>query len=63
MTKTGLFTRAAPPQLLRSASGGRMDRGTPVSFTFDGRTYQGYEGDTLASALLAEGAGVAAGAS
>ena len=27
----------------------------PVSFTFDGKTYQGFEGDTLASALLANG--------
>ena len=53
MTKTGLFTRAAAPQLFRSADGGRIDRGTPVSFTFDGKTYRGYEGDTLASALLA----------
>ena len=53
MTKSGLFTRAAPQQLLRSATGGRIDRDTPVSFTFDGRTYQGYQGDTLASALLA----------
>ena len=25
----------------------------PVSFSFDGRIYTGYEGDTLASALLA----------
>ena len=38
MTKTSLVTRAAPPQMLRSATGGRIDRGTPVSFTFDGRT-------------------------
>lgn len=27
----------------------------PISFSFDGRTYQGYEGDTLASALMANG--------
>jgi sarcosine oxidase subunit alpha len=27
----------------------------PVSFTFDGKTYQGHAGDTLASALLANG--------
>src|SRR5699024_5657596 len=26
-----------------------------VSFQFDGRTYEGYEGDTIASALLAHG--------
>ena len=51
--KTSLFARKAPPQISRAATGGRIDRGTPVSFIFDGRTYQGYEGDTLASALLA----------
>ena len=33
----------------------RIDRGTPVTFTFDGRTYNGFAGDTLASALLANG--------
>src|SRR5580700_7585173 len=27
----------------------------PISFRFDGRTYEGREGDTLASALLANG--------
>ena len=40
--------------------GGRIDRTTPVSFTFDGRTLQGLRGDTLASALLANGVGVVA---
>ncbi|MGO4563055.1 sarcosine oxidase subunit alpha [Rhizobiales bacterium 3FA27D7] len=34
---------------------GRVDTGKPVSFTFDGRTYQGARGDTVASALLANG--------
>lgn len=34
-------------------SGGMIDRGKPLSFKFDGKSYQGYEGDTLASALLA----------
>jgi len=29
--------------------------GQPLSFTFDGRRYQGFAGDTLASALLANG--------
>ena len=41
--KTSLFARKAPPQISRAATGGRIDRGTPVSFIFDGRTYQGYE--------------------
>ncbi|MBJ2152445.1 sarcosine oxidase subunit alpha family protein [Paracoccus sp. IB05] len=36
-------------------SGGQLNRSKPLNFTFDGATYQGYEGDTLASALLANG--------
>lgn len=36
----------------RRVSTGRISD-SPISFTFDGRTYQGLEGDTLASALLA----------
>ncbi|WP_237152041.1 sarcosine oxidase subunit alpha [Oryzibacter oryziterrae] len=39
----------------RKAAGGRIDRNKPISFSFDGKTYQGYAGDTLASALLANG--------
>ena len=39
----------------RLASGGRIDRSRPISFTFDGRAYRGCAGDTLASALLANG--------
>ena len=34
---------------------GRIDRAKPVAFTFNGRTVEGYQGDTLASALLANG--------
>lgn len=34
---------------------GRIDRGTVLSFTFDGTAYTGHPGDTLASALLANG--------
>jgi sarcosine oxidase subunit alpha len=34
---------------------GRVDRSRPLRFTFDGRSYRGYAGDTLASALLASG--------
>ncbi|MCF3975031.1 sarcosine oxidase subunit alpha [Paracoccus salsus] len=34
---------------------GRVDHGATVSFTFDGKTYQGLRGDTVASALLANG--------
>ena len=39
----------------RLPSGGRIDRARPVSFSFDGERYSGYAGDTLASALLANG--------
>ena len=48
-----MFRKSAPAQLARAAAGGRVNRGKPVTFTFDGRVLQGYEGDTLASALLA----------
>ncbi|MBN2629637.1 MAG: sarcosine oxidase subunit alpha family protein [Rhodobacteraceae bacterium] len=34
-------------------SGGVIDRSRTLSFTFNGRSYQGHPGDTLASALLA----------
>ncbi|MEO6338899.1 MAG: 2Fe-2S iron-sulfur cluster-binding protein, partial [Caulobacteraceae bacterium] len=39
----------------RLASGGLIDRTRPVSFRFDGKALQGYAGDTLASALVANG--------
>ena len=39
----------------RLASGGRVDRSKPVKFTFDGKQFGGYAGDTLASALIANG--------
>jgi sarcosine oxidase, subunit alpha len=39
----------------RTQSGGRVDRAQLLRFTFDGRSYQGIAGDTLASALLANG--------
>jgi sarcosine oxidase subunit alpha len=32
-----------------------IDRKRPLSFTFDGRLYQGFEGDVIASALYAQG--------
>lgn len=34
---------------------GRIDASRPVHFTFNGVEYQGYRGDTLASALMANG--------
>ncbi len=39
----------------RLDKGGRIDRSKPVSFTFDGKPLSGFAGDTLASALLANG--------
>ncbi|MBV8876979.1 MAG: (2Fe-2S)-binding protein, partial [Gammaproteobacteria bacterium] len=39
----------------RTPSGGRIERSRPLSFTFDGVAYVGCAGDTLASALLANG--------
>ncbi|ATJ81792.1 sarcosine oxidase subunit alpha family protein [Halomonas beimenensis] len=42
-------------QLNRLARGGRIDRSRKLSFTFNGQRYQGHAGDTLASALLANG--------
>jgi sarcosine oxidase subunit alpha len=39
----------------RLPSGGRVDSDRPVSFTFDGSPYVGLAGDTVASALLANG--------
>ena len=39
----------------RLADGGRIDRSRPLGFVFDDRLMQGYAGDTLASALLANG--------
>ena len=38
---------------MRLAGKGLIDRTKPVSFTWDGTQYCGFEGDTLASALLA----------
>ncbi|USI77589.1 sarcosine oxidase subunit alpha family protein [Sphingopyxis sp. USTB-05] len=37
----------------RLVDGGLIDRTSPLAFTFDGKAYQGFEGDTLASALIA----------
>ena len=40
---------------IRLKSGGLIDRGKPLKFTFNGKAYTGYQGDTLASALIANG--------
>jgi len=39
----------------RVAGRGRVDTGRAIAFTFDGTTYRGLAGDTVASALLANG--------
>ena len=42
-------------QQYRTAEGGRIDRDQAIKFTFNGKSYTGNAGDTLASALLANG--------
>ena len=42
-------------QQFRLPDGGLIDRTQPLAFEYDGVHYQGYAGDTLASALLANG--------
>ena len=39
----------------RLSSGGLIDRSRRIEFQFNGKTYSGHPGDTLASALLAQG--------
>ena len=35
--------------------GTRIDRTRPLRFSFEGRSFEGFEGDSLASALAASG--------
>jgi sarcosine oxidase subunit alpha len=42
-------------QNFRASAGGLIDRSQTVGFTFDGKHFEAYAGDTLASALLANG--------
>ena len=42
----------------RLDEGGRIDRSRPLAFSFNGRALEGYAGDSLASALLANGVSV-----
>ena len=46
---------AHPTQPNRLSTGGLIDRTRTLTFTFDGKTYTGHPGDTLASALIANG--------
>ncbi len=45
----------APAQPNRLPRGGRIDRSRPLAFSFDGKACEGFAGDTLASALIANG--------
>ena len=45
-------------QTNRIDNGGRLNRDKALTFTFNGHRYKGYEGDTIASALLANGVDV-----
>lgn len=44
----------------RLVSGGLIDRSKALRFSFNGRAFIGYQGDTLASALLANGVSLTA---
>ncbi|GAB5467110.1 MAG: sarcosine oxidase subunit alpha family protein [Rhodospirillales bacterium] len=48
-------TQTTTTQPYRLSEGGEIDRGQPLSFLFEGERYGGYAGDTLASALVANG--------
>ena len=45
----------APPQINRLRDKGLIDRKKVLGFNFDGTRFPGHPGDTLASALLANG--------
>ena len=45
---------------MRLATGGHIDRAQPLSFTWNGRALGGFAGDTIASALLANGVKIVA---
>ena len=50
-----IFGRLKDVNAWRLPTGGEIDRRRALSFKFDGKSYTGYAGDTLASALLANG--------
>ena len=54
--RSRIATRAnGVTQRFRLQTGGIVDRSRPLQFEFDGNRYEGYAGDTLSSALLANG--------
>ena len=50
----------AENQPFRRKAGGRINRSKAVNFVFNGKSYEGFEGDTVASALLANGVSLVA---
>ena len=52
------FVQGRFAQRNRLPAGGRINRQKMLTFRFNGQYYKGYEGDTLASALLANGVDV-----
>jgi methylglutamate dehydrogenase subunit C len=48
-------TRSSLGQAFRLEGGGLIDHATALRFSFDGRQFTGHAGDTLASALIANG--------
>lgn len=44
-----------PPNRLPARPGERLDRGRPVTFSFEDESYEGFAGDSIASALAANG--------
>ena len=55
MTAAIRCRRVAPHDQQPTRAGGRIDRSRRLNVTFDGRTLDAHRGDTLASALLANG--------
>ncbi len=49
------FTEGMHGQISRLPAGGLVDRNASLTFRFDGKPYAGLAGDTLASALMANG--------
>src|SRR5580693_1816202 len=52
------FCEACAVTSARLPTGGAVDRGRGYAFTFDGKPYVGFAGDSLASALLANGVSI-----
>ena len=53
--RVGRRTERVPPQRLPPQPGELLDRSRVLSFSWNGRPYEGFAGDTIASALAASG--------